>query len=142
MDSGASRVIVPMVNTSQEARQAVEAVKYPPQGRRGLGLRVLKGIGRCLKRYCRWTAEESVVIVQIEHIQAVRNLDAICPLNISMDVLLGRMIYLPLFQGVPGQFDHPDMLDALNVIKESIQKKKSSPFGFHVVETGRGSGVF
>ena len=38
MDAGASGVIVPMVNTRQDAMKAVEAVKYPPEGKRGVGL--------------------------------------------------------------------------------------------------------
>ncbi len=132
MDSGASGVIVPMVNTPQEARQAVEAVKYPPQGRRGVGLARAQGYGTLFEEYCRWTAEESAVIVQIEHIQAVKNLDEILSVE-HIDGCIVGPYDLSASLGVPGQFDHPDMLDALNRIKEGIQKK-IKPFGFHVVK--------
>ncbi len=131
MDSGASGVIVPMVNTPEEARQAVEAVKYPPQGKRGVGLARTHGYGTTFKEYCRWVAEESTVIVQIEHIEAVNNLDAI----LSVDCIDGCMIGpydLSASLGVPGQFDHPDVLNALKTIQKTMEHH-SKPFGFHVV---------
>ena len=131
MDSGASGVIVPMINTAQEARAAVEAVKYPPLGQRGVGLARAQGYGTLFKEYCRWVAQESTVIVQIEHIQAVKNLDAI----LSVEHIDGCMVGpydLSASLGVPGQFDHPDVLEAFNKIKKAIQKRAKS-FGFHVV---------
>ncbi len=132
MDSGASGVIVPMINTAQEARAAVDAVKYPPLGRRGVGLARAQGYGTIFKDYCQWVAQESTVIVQIEHIQAVKNLDAI----LSVEHVDGYMVGpydLSASLGVPGQFDHPDVLEALNKIKKAIQKR-TKPFGFHVVQ--------
>lgn len=132
MDSGASGVIVPMVNTAQEAKAAVAAVKYPPLGRRGVGLARAQGYGTIFEDYCQWVAKESVVIVQIEHIEAVENLDAI----LSVEHVDGCMVGpydLSASLGVPGQFDHPDVFNALNKIKRVIQKRRK-PFGFHVVQ--------
>src|SRR5207247_1895822 len=45
LDAGARGVIVPMVSSAAEARRAVEAVKYPPEGRRGVGLARAQGYG-------------------------------------------------------------------------------------------------
>lgn len=132
MDCGASGVVVPMVNTVQDARRAVDAVKYPPVGRRGVGLARAQGYGTLFKEYCRWVAEESRVIVQIEHIQAVENLDEILSVEHIDGCIIGPYD-LSASLGIPGQFDHPDMLDALSRIKEGIQKK-IKPFGFHVVK--------
>ncbi len=131
MDSGASGVIVPMISTAQEARAAVEAVKYPPLGQRGVGLARAQGYGTLFQEYYRWVAEESIVIVQIEHIQAVKNLDAILAVEHVDGCMIGPYD-LSASLGVPGQFDHPDMIKALNMIKKAIQRK-AKPFGFHVV---------
>ena len=132
MDSGASGVIVPMVNTPEEARQAVKAVKYPPEGQRGVGLARAQGYGTLFEEYQRWVAEESTVIVQIEHIQAVKNLDAILSVEHVDGFIIGPCD-LSGSLGVPGQFSHPDMLEALDSIKDYI-KKGIKPFGFHVVD--------
>src|SRR5512136_2475206 len=74
MDAGAHGVIVPMVNTAEEAKRAVDAVKYPPEGRRGVGLGRAQGYGFEFEKYRDWSREKSVVIVQIEHIDAINNL--------------------------------------------------------------------
>jgi len=51
MDAGSHGVIVPMVNTAEEAKKAVEAVHYPPEGRRGVGLARAQGYGTNLESY-------------------------------------------------------------------------------------------
>ena len=132
MDCGASGVIVPMVNTQQEAIQAVEAVKYPPQGTRGVGLARAQGYGTLFEEYREWVANESTVIVQIEHIQAVDNIDSILSVE-GIDGLIVGPYDLSASLGVSGQFDHPYMIEALNKIRESIEKQ-TKPFGFHVVQ--------
>jgi len=77
MDAGASGIIVPMVNTAEQAVKAVASVKYPPKGIRGVGLARAQGYGTHFKEYQNWANTESVVIVQIEHIEAVNNIEKI-----------------------------------------------------------------
>ena len=77
MDGGAKGIIVPMVNSAEEAEAAVAAMQYPPRGNRGVGLFRAQGYGTTFQEYKRWLAEEAVCIVQVEHIEAVRNLEAI-----------------------------------------------------------------
>lgn len=132
MDSGASGVIVPMVNTQEQARQAVEAVRYPPAGQRGVGLARAQGYGTLFAEYQRWVAKESTVIVQIEHIQAVKNIDAILSVD-GIDGFIVGPYDLSGSLGIPGQFDHPAMLDVLEIIKDVINKE-TKPGGYHVVE--------
>ncbi len=74
MDAGAHGVIVPMVKSQDEARAAVRAVKYPPQGERSIGLARAQGYGVDFARYFEWQRDQSLVVVQIEHIGAVNNL--------------------------------------------------------------------
>ena len=75
MDAGADGIIVPMVNCKQDAERAVASIKYPPTGRRGVGLSVPKT--GCFQKYRKWVEDEAVVVVQIEHINAVHGLEAI-----------------------------------------------------------------
>jgi len=131
MDSGASGVIVPMVNTKEQAKQAVEAVKYPPVGQRGVGLSRAQGYGMLFEEYQRWVEKESTVIVQIEHIQAVKNIDAILSID-GIDGFIVGPYDLSASLGIPGQFDHPDMLESLETIK-SVINKGTKHSGFHVV---------
>ena len=132
MDSGASGVIAPMVRTKEQARHAVEAVKYPPAGHRGVGLARAQGYGTSFAEYHRWVEKESTVIVQIEHVQAVNNIDTILSIE-GIDGFIVGQYDLSASLGIPGQFDHPDMKDAMERIKNVIVKG-IKPSGFHVVE--------
>ena len=77
MDAGANGIIVPMVNSKADAEKAVAAVYYPPKGKRGVGLARAQGYGATFDNYRKWLDNEAVVIVQIEHIEAVNNLEQI-----------------------------------------------------------------
>lgn len=132
MDAGAHGVIVPMVNTRAEAIKAVEAVKYPPTGKRGVGLGRAQGYGLTFEKYKKWVEEESVVIVQIEHIKAVRNLEEILSVK-GVDGFIVGPYDLSGSLNIPGEFDHPKVKSALNrVIKTAKKMKKTA--GFHVVD--------
>ena len=132
MDSGASGVIVPMVNKKEQARQAVEAVKYPPAGQRGVGLARAQGYGTLFEEYQGWVVKESTVIVQIEHIQAVENIDAILSID-GVDGFIVGPYDLSASLGIPGEFNHPAMLEALETITDVINKGTKHS-GFHVVQ--------
>jgi len=136
MDAGAYGVIVPMVNTQEQAEAAVSAVKYPPVGTRGVGLARAQGYGFDFDDYAATVNDESVVIVQVEHIDSVNNLEDI----ISVDGVDGCIIGpydLSGSLGVPGNFTHPDVLAALKKV-ESVCKKMNVPLGMHVIEPDYG----
>lgn len=132
MDAGAHGLIVPMVNGRADAEKAVSAVHYPPRGSRGVGLARAQGYGARFHEYREWLAENAVVIVQIEHIEAVSNLKDI----FSVDGVDGYIIGpydLSASMGLPGQFEHPDVVAALEKIKET-GIAMGMPGGVHVVE--------
>ena len=62
MDSGASGVIVPMINSKEEAEKAVNSIKYPPSGSRGVGLYRAQDYGIGFKNYKSWLEKESICI--------------------------------------------------------------------------------
>jgi len=132
MDAGAAGVIVPMIKTAEEAKKAVQAVKYPPVGIRSVGLARAQGYGICFNEYAQSVNDQSIVIVQIEHIDAITNLDAI----LRVDGLDGTIIGpydLSGSMGKPGRFEEKDVLDKLKQY-EDLLKKLHKPLGYHVVQ--------
>lgn len=131
MDAGAYGVIVPMVNTKELAEQAVQAVRYPPRGGRGVGLARAQGYGFGFEDYAATVNDESVVIAQIEHIAAVRNLEEIIGVDGIDGVLIGPYD-LSGSLGRPGQFEDPAVLQAVSRV-ESVCQARKVPLGFHVI---------
>jgi 2-keto-3-deoxy-L-rhamnonate aldolase RhmA len=132
MDAGAHGVIVPMVNSVSDAENAVKAVRYPPEGTRGVGLARAQGYGGSFRGYREWLNQESVVIVQVEHIESVNNLEAILAVD-AVDGFIVGPYDLSGSLGVPGQFDHPSMARAMDRIK-SVGIASGKAFGIHVIE--------
>ena len=132
MDVGAHGVIVPMVNSKQDAEKAVSSVKYPPAGRRGVGLYRAQKYGFGFEEYKKWVAKESIVIVQIEHYKAIERLEEILATEgvdgsiIGPYDLSGSLDY-------PGEFDRTEVTQALSSY-EDVCTKMNKPKGFHIVE--------
>lgn len=133
MDVGAYGVIVPSVNSREQALAAVNAVKYPPIGTRGVGLYRAQGYGREFEAYKTWLAEESVVIVQIEHIDAVDNIDKILTTP-GIDGFIIGPYDLSGSLGKPGEFDDPEVVSALNKVMEAADRYGVTA-GFHSVSS-------
>ena len=131
MDAGAHGVIVPMVNSKVDAEKAVASVQYPPIGFRGVGLARAQKYGTDFEEYKKWNEQESIVIVQVEHIKAVENLEDILSVE-GVDGFIIGPYDLSGSLGVPGQFDHPEMLKALNRVKD-VSAKMNALSGFHVI---------
>jgi 2-dehydro-3-deoxyglucarate aldolase len=131
MDTGAHGVIVPSVNSKEDAVRAVHAVKYPPLGTRGVGLARAQGYGMEFEKYKEWVNKESVVVVQIESIQAVQNLKEILRVK-GVDAFIVGPYDLSGSMGRPGDFNHPDMTSALKRIMKASERLQI-PAGFHVI---------
>jgi 2-dehydro-3-deoxyglucarate aldolase len=132
MDTGAHGVIVPMVNTKEDAMRAVKAVKYPPMGTRGVGLARAQGYGMDFDRYRAWINPNSIIIAQIEHIQAIENLEEI----LSVPGIDGSIIGpydLSASLGIPGEFEDIRVEKAIDRY-ERISKKLGKVMGSHVVQ--------
>jgi len=132
MDAGAHGVIVPMVNSRNEAEAAVNAVKYPPLGTRGVGLARAQKYGFGFEAYKKWVENDSVVIVQIEHIKAIENLEAIL-CTPGVDGTFVGPYDLSGSLGCPGEFDRPEVRQALQHYEDTCRRMQK-PMGFHVVQ--------
>ena len=133
MDAGAYGVIVANVCSSKEASAAVSAVKYPPLGTRGVGLYRAQGYGKEFDVYLKWVKEESVVVVQIEHIDAVKQIDEIFSVP-GIDAYIIGPYDLSGSLKKPGKFDDPEVKDAIETIIQA-GKKHNIAAGFHSVSS-------
>lgn len=132
LDSGARGIIVPMVNSEEEAKKAVEACYYPPMGTRGVGLHRANGYGTKFKEYRENLEKEITLVVQIEHIQALSNLEKIFAVKGVNAYMIGPYD-LTSSMGIPGEFEHPEFLKALEKIQNAA-KEVGLPQGIHIVE--------
>ncbi len=132
LDAGARGVIGPLVNTAEQAQLLVDAVKYPPAGRRGVGFCRANQYGINLGREVVAVNEEILVAVQIEHIEGVNNIDAILAVP-GVDAVFIGPYDLSASMGITAQFDHPDYLAARERILVACQRR-GIPAGIHVVQ--------
>lgn len=114
LDLGPSGIMVPYVNTATEARQAAEAMRYPPQGVRGVARSCrAAGFGQAFDAYFAEANANLLTIVQIETAEAVRNAEEIAAVE-GVDVLFIGPLDLSVSLGIPQQTAHPDFRAALN----------------------------
>lgn len=131
MDAGADGVIVPMINSKEDAEKAVSFVKYPPMGKRGVGLSRAQEYGLGFEKYKSWLETSSVIIAQIEHIEAVDNIESIIE-TAGIDGIIIGPYDLSGSLGFPGEFQREEVKNALLKV-ESVCKKKKVSMGYHVV---------
>jgi len=132
MDAGACGIIVPMVKSIDDVNRAVDAVKYPPFGTRSVGLARAQKYGQSFDEYLDWQKSESIIIVQIEHIDAVNNLEEIFSVG-GVDGYIIGPYDLSASLGVPGQFEDPTFLNAMERVKKVSHDMKIMG-GIHIIE--------
>jgi len=135
LDAGAEGVLVPQVNSSEEAAQAVGFAHYPPRGVRGAGLARAQGYGLDFAGYMARAERDTVVIPQIEHVRAVENLEAILSVE-GVDGFIVGPYDLSASLGQAGNWEHPDVREALDEVARVVRNCRK-PAGFHVVHTNR-----
>ena len=112
LDMGASGVIVPWINRAEDAAQVVRAMRYPPQGIRGVA-RLLRGnaFGFDFDEYFARANEELLTVVQIETAEAITNADEIAAVE-GVDALVIGPTDLSTSMGIFGQFTNPLLWEA------------------------------
>jgi 2-keto-3-deoxy-L-rhamnonate aldolase RhmA len=131
MDAGAHGVIVPNVNSQQDAERAVQSVKYPPVGFRGVGLGRAHAYGARFQEYADELERYAVVIVMIEHRDGVEAAEKILRVPGVDGVFVGPYD-LSSSYGIPGQFEHLVMRQGMARILEAARAAGVAP-GIHVV---------
>lgn len=122
LDLGPAGIMIPYVNTAEEATLAARAVRYPPQGIRGL-TPLSRGaeFGLKLDEYFREANDKLITVVQIETEQAVNNAEAIAAVD-GVDVLFVGPMDLSLGMGIYRDFQHPRFQEALAKVARACKK--------------------
>ena len=128
LDIGADGIIVPMVNTVTQARDAVAWTRYSPKGRRGVGLARAHGYGLEFPEYMQRANDEIALILQAEHIDAANNIESIASVD-GVDAIFIGPYDLSASLGRMGQLDHPEVLAAIEKITVAC-KGRGMPLGY------------
>jgi 2-keto-3-deoxy-L-rhamnonate aldolase RhmA len=123
LDMGAEGILIPMVSSPAEARAAVSACKYPPEGTRGFGPRRASDYGRNTDAYVAQANESVIVTVQIEHVNGVAQIDEILDTP-GIDVACLGPTDLSGSAGVLRQFDHPIVVDGMTKVINAARARQ------------------
>jgi 2-dehydro-3-deoxyglucarate aldolase/4-hydroxy-2-oxoheptanedioate aldolase len=128
LDAGAYGLMIPYVNTREEAIKAVQACKYPPQGFRGIAGSVrAAGYGRDTAQYLKRANDEIFVMLQVETPQAIENMEAIASVP-GVDALFIGPMDLSTSMGYFGNPAAPEV-QAVIATAEAKAKKLGMPLG-------------
>ena len=127
LDLGASGVMVPMVNTPDDALKIVHSSKYPPQGKRGAGFGFAHDnyINQSPLSYIEKANNSLINIIQIETKQGLENVKEIASID-GVDCLWVGHFDLTNFLGIPGNFSSKIYLNAINEIVTAANTYKKS----------------
>lgn len=120
LDTGVMGVLVPYVNTKEEAEAAVAACKYPPQGVRGVaGSPRAAGFTRNTLPYLRSANEETIVMIAVETLDAVANLDEILTVE-GLDGIFIGPVDLASSMGYLGDPGQPEVQKTIALIERKV----------------------
>jgi 4-hydroxy-2-oxoheptanedioate aldolase len=120
LDIGARNLLIPMVDTAEQAQLMVAATRYPPQGLRGVGSAVARASRWSLDKTYLDTADDGIcLLVQAETVTALKNLEAICAVPGVDGVFIGPAD-LAASMGHRGKPGHPDVQAAIEQALQTI----------------------
>ena len=122
LDAGAHGIMFPRIENPDEAAQAICTMYYPPKGIRGMAKMVrATSFGKNASDYMAGLEKNLVGVIQIETINAVRQIDAVASIE-NVDVLFVGPSDLTLALGIFGQFNHKDYQQAIKDVAEAGKK--------------------
>jgi 2-keto-3-deoxy-L-rhamnonate aldolase RhmA len=121
LESGADGLIIQMVNTPDELARLCGHIKYPPEGNRSFGVNRAQNYGFTFDDYVREWNDSSIFIIQVESRQAVENIDALLE-NPNVDGVMIGPYDISGSYGVPGQVDHPKVVEASRKVIAACEK--------------------
>src|SRR4029077_21143928 len=134
LDSGAWGIVVPMVNTVEEAKLAIAAAKYPPTGNRSIGggLHALN-FDATAGDYYKRANDEILVVLQTESPLGVENAEAIYKLPGVDAIFVGPVDLRANMRGADGTECNDEAFEAMLARIIAIGKKTGMPTGMHVM---------
>lgn len=128
LDAGAMGLMVPMVESAEQARLIVRSAKYPPDGARGAAFAIAHDdyAGGDIVAKMRSANEEQLLIAQIETVEGVEQAGKVAAVE-GIDVLWIGHFDLTASLGIPGQFSHPDYLRAVEHVMDACHRHGKAP---------------
>ncbi len=127
LDVGARGVMVPRVETREQTEEIVRALKYAPMGKRGVALGIAHDLYRAAgAEFFPQCNDDIPVIIQVETVKGLENLDGIVSVP-GVDVIWVGHYDLSVSMGVPGQFDHPRMMQAMDDVVTACKRHGVAP---------------
>ena len=126
-DMGAEGIMLPMVNSAEEARHILNCMKYPPDGQRGAAFQVAhdRYVPGVPLEKMRAANRHTLFVAQIETAAGVENADEIAATP-GVDVLWVGHFDLSNSLGIPGEFDHPEFIAATDAVIKACKKHGKS----------------
>jgi 2-dehydro-3-deoxyglucarate aldolase/4-hydroxy-2-oxoheptanedioate aldolase len=138
LDMGSMGIMVPMVESAEQAQRLVDSAKYPPVGRRGAAFGVAHDdytagdlVGKISS-----ANQETLLIAQIETARGLESVNQIAAVS-GIDVLWIGQFDLTNSLGIPGQFDHPRFTDAVKRVVSAC-REHGKVAGFMVTDAANG----
>ncbi len=137
LDTGASGIIMPHINTPEEAALSISWGKYPPLGCRSVGIARAQRYGANILESIEMANSNVVFVVQTEHIEAVRNIEAILTVE-GVDAVFIGPYDLSASMGKLGKLEDKDVKEAIKTVRDACARRKI-PSGIFAgtPETGR-----
>ena len=136
LDLGASGIMFPQIQNTNEAKLAISNMYYPPLGRRGLAKMIRSTqYGANFEEYYNSITDNLLGVIQIETLESLKHLDEIAAID-GVDVLFLGPADLSLALGILGQWDHPDFIQAVEAIGNAAKKagKAAGVLFFDVIQ--------
>ncbi len=127
LDLGAEGIMVPRLETAEQAREVVSFLRYPPDGVRGVALRTRgAGLGRMSHAGVRDLNRDVLGIVQVESASLVREIDAVAAID-GVDVLFVGPTDLSHSLGVPGDLEALAFRNAIRGVVDACRAHGKAP---------------
>ena len=119
LDIGAEGIVFPLINSAQDAHDAVASLRYPPGGTRGFGPFIAQSRwGAQMQTYRKTVEDHLVCCLLIETRSAVEAIEEICGVP-GVDIIIPAQFDLSTALGISGQFDHPDFIAAVSRVERT-----------------------
>jgi len=125
LESGADGMLIQMVNNKEEIKNLIQHIYYSPIGNRSYGVNRAHGYGFTLNEYFSEWNKSACFIIQVESIEAVNNIEDLLSFDEVDGVMIGPMD-LSGSLGVPGQTDHPQVIEASKKVIQMCKKYNKS----------------
>jgi len=121
LDTGPAGILVPHVNSAQDAQDIMQMCLYPPQGKRSTGISRAQGYGMKSQEYVKNANQEMVVVLQVEHIDGVRNIESIVEVPGAAAVFVGPYD-LSGSIGKLGDVTDPEVMECIEKVKTACDR--------------------